>query len=585
MNVRELGVEALQKDSASGITDVLTFITARWGLNTALYPTQRFILKLYYGLDLNKQRKTIEVPDTFGENVLYTFTETEFLHYLFDEGMCNIGEPDHVRSELVLSIGRRGTKTTMTAMMAAYELYRLLKIENPQEYYEKLPDAEIGVSNIAASQDQAKKFYNVLSSFLKRCAFFQPYIIKNNSTQAELRTPADNEIYPDDPKKGTLFVSNLPCSARSSRGGDIIFIILDEFAHFVQDTTGPQADEKIYEALVPSASTFRDDGKVVSISSPASETGKFYELFTNAFDEEKGEDMLAIRMPSRQVNPTISTKRLKKWFRTNPTTFRSEYGGEFVRAGGKWLEKEEYADQCVDHGLRERRRGMFGIQYFLGTDLAIRNDGSAFVVTHREDGQNGDAPIIVVDLAFVIYAGVGDYEDVEELPKEDIIRHIQEICNKFRIRRGVLDTWGGLLIKQDLESLGIDQIEVLNVTDSLNSQIYQTTKNHMVERTLRMYPHEELTDELKSLVQTIRRKYVIKVEAPNKEGCHDDLSDAYARAVWLASTDMAGKKRPSVGGRRGRAGKSRYSQMRAKRVRGGGDERRNPRAKGRRMFR
>src|SRR5271163_4930747 len=117
------------------IFTVLEYIESSWGLSMRLYPAQRFIVKLYYNLPLDDRTPSIPITDMFNTTVLRTLTEKDYLKYLYDEGRCNISVQDHERRELVLAIGRRGGKTTLSGIFASYEVYRLLNLYNPQEYY------------------------------------------------------------------------------------------------------------------------------------------------------------------------------------------------------------------------------------------------------------------------------------------------------------------------------------------------------------------------------------------------------------------------------------------------------------------
>ena len=121
------------------------------GVGMRLYPVQRFIVKLYYHIPLDDREKTINISDMFNQEIVYRFTEKEYLKYLFDEGRCNIEEQDHDRRELVLAIGRRGGKTMLSSLFASYEIYRLLNLENPQEYF-GLPNGDrIQIISVATS--------------------------------------------------------------------------------------------------------------------------------------------------------------------------------------------------------------------------------------------------------------------------------------------------------------------------------------------------------------------------------------------------------------------------------------------------
>lgn len=109
--ISELAKEFLSGNESGDVADIVTYVEAPWGLNITLLPVQRFILKCFYGLPLNKVERNIKVPDLINEHVLYEFSETDFLRWLYAEGRCNTEVTEgKIFQELVLAIGRRGTK-------------------------------------------------------------------------------------------------------------------------------------------------------------------------------------------------------------------------------------------------------------------------------------------------------------------------------------------------------------------------------------------------------------------------------------------------------------------------------------------
>lgn len=107
--------EGQRVTSADNIFNILEYIESEWGLNMTLYPAQRFIVKLYYFLELDDKLPEedylrIKVRDVLSGETKYTFTEKQYLQYLFDQGRCNIGTQDHERRELILAVGRRAGK-------------------------------------------------------------------------------------------------------------------------------------------------------------------------------------------------------------------------------------------------------------------------------------------------------------------------------------------------------------------------------------------------------------------------------------------------------------------------------------------
>ena len=103
--------ESFLTGNNTDIVDAITFIEAPWGLSIKLFPTQRFILKCYYGMKLDDTEETIEVPDLVNDKILYRFTEKAFLKWLYHEKRCNTDTTEGMQfRELVLVLGRRSGK-------------------------------------------------------------------------------------------------------------------------------------------------------------------------------------------------------------------------------------------------------------------------------------------------------------------------------------------------------------------------------------------------------------------------------------------------------------------------------------------
>lgn len=99
---------------------IIEFIESPYGLRFAkefggqsLFPVQKFILKMYYNVPLEDNKKVVRVPKSWRhaqagiDAGMYEFTEVEYLEYLYNSGRCNIKEQDHQRHTLILPIGRR----------------------------------------------------------------------------------------------------------------------------------------------------------------------------------------------------------------------------------------------------------------------------------------------------------------------------------------------------------------------------------------------------------------------------------------------------------------------------------------------
>jgi intein/homing endonuclease len=157
----------LTVDSSSGppIFNILEYVEAPWGLDMKLFPAQRFIVKLYYNLPLDDTlpedpNKQIQIFDMFGEHLLHTFTEKEYLRYLYNEGRCNIGEQDHNRRELILALGRRAGKCVdaNTLIPTPKGVFRIEELG--VSAVDQFSTAQIGIVQEAGRRAEANAFYN-----------------------------------------------------------------------------------------------------------------------------------------------------------------------------------------------------------------------------------------------------------------------------------------------------------------------------------------------------------------------------------------------------------------------------------------
>ena len=160
-------------------------------------------------------------------------TEAEYLRMLHEEGRCNISEvvPGEERREMILSIGRRSGKTTISACIAAYETYKLISKGDPQNYYGLPSGNNIQIISVATDKDQAGLLYQEVSGHYRNCAFFSPYTANNTMSYARFQTPADIDkygSYEDDPTaKATLKITFRSCVAKGLRGAGCLLYTSD----------------------------------------------------------------------------------------------------------------------------------------------------------------------------------------------------------------------------------------------------------------------------------------------------------------------------------------------------------------------
>lgn len=554
--VSDMAGETSVTEKADSTPSIIEYAESPWGLGAKLRPAQKFVLKVFYGLPLSTNKddpsqddyNNIPVYDMFRENLLHEFSELEYFYFLRDQGRINLKEPPtSPMQELFLSVGRRGGKSALTAFIASYETYRLIRMSDPLKYYQMLETGTITLTTVSINARLASLIVKDVSGHFKACEYFHGHVMADTQQYVKLKTRKDFE-YGDDSNKCSVEIHFRGAKASALRGPTNILVIFDEAAFFTQ--TGGTSFEDCWEAATPSTATFKHpdteepEGKIVVLSSPWSKEGMYYRMFEDGFKGGEGvEGRLCIQAPTWEINPTISSRYLKRKYKEKPQTYMQEFGAQFTDRVAGYITRPEDLLQNIVPELQKKPQVYIRRPHFMGLDLGLANDGTAVAISHVEPIQGLNAPVYKFELDFaeVRYPWMEpDYDqaDPQPLDFEEVADWIAELCRKFNIQAGLFDQWTGIPLDQALKKRGLKQFQMFK-GDKLNSEMYQAFKLLMLDSKLRLYdskgqgPNDYITEML-ALQQTNEGKYKISVEAPKIEGAHDDLSDAIVRSIWLA---------------------------------------------------
>ena len=536
--------------------NIIDFAQSKFGLGVKLYPGQRFILKLFYGLPLDDkvdETDPIIIRDQFNEKTVHTFSEREFLDFLYLEKRINIdfaqySKRDKAYNEAIFAIGRRGSKTVMSSIITLYTLYLLMRLPDPHEYFRVMPADYIGIAIASNGKIGADRQYEAISSMINNSPFFKRYLVSDNGADIILDTRKAVDLRTEGKYlDGYQIKISAFAVSPAVRGASNVVVILDEFAHFIDSEVGRKAknlDEVMYEALTPSISGFttpdgKSFGKKFIISSPNGPKGFMYRMLQEA--HTYNENTLAINTPSHWINLRVSGDEIKDLWNKSELSCRQEYLGEFVTKESDWIKNPNKIWACVNKLNPNQLPGYKlnnNIKYYLGIDLGLSNDGAAFSVAHIEPIRPEQVyiddeyeKITAKDETLIVdYINYLKPAEGETLSNVAVLDQIALLLSRFNIVYGVYDQWAGELWTQLFKQRGFNMLHVMNATQQSNNDVAMNFKQLIMEGRLMLPDYPEFIDEIFSLKETVGRNGLIKVENTME---HDDMFDAVGRSLYL----------------------------------------------------
>lgn len=540
-----------------------------------LFPSQRFVLKVFEKEELDDTIADIEIRDQFNDKVLFNLTEKKFYEYLRADGRFSMDYDEYCRSpmtQIMLSMGRRASKSTIIAIWVSYKLHQILKHDHPQLWFGILPNDQMNITMTALGEANAQKLLAKLAGVIKGSPFFQPFLLEPPSssslklwTKHDIATMKEKQIKSGAQAQTNSITITAQANSPGVRGENNIFVILEEFAHFNQASKSSREkplDETIYESLVPSVSGFKTPdgqpfGKALVISSPKGKQGKFAEEYLQAFELGADSYTLAIAAPTWEINPLVQSAFLKAAYNKSRSTYDQEYGAKMLEGGSAWLQDLGAFYTSVRKSYDGKATtGRVDRLYFIGIDFALSNDATAVCICHYEpkwewsaedfvqeafayaEGEpeiwmpGPDGGRYVIDVIDEARAGVGLFSHRKTLLIDDVLDWIVGLYKRWPIQHGIYDQWSGEIISQLIKTRGMRRIEMVTMTEIANDSMYKLFSSLLHEGRIKLPEDKSFLRELLALRVEHRHHGMIKVEKP--AGGTDDRFDAMVRAIYLA---------------------------------------------------
>jgi hypothetical protein len=405
----------------------------------------------------------------------------------------------------VWAIGRRGTKTTLAALVGLWCC--LLR----PELRECLRPGERGYAvGVATNLRQARLLVRAALSIVERSPLLGELV--ESATEDEILF-----------SNGNCFTA-FPCSSRSSRGWPVFCLVMDEFAHFLSESEGPQVADRVWEALTPSVSQFGSLARVLALSTPYGTGNLFADLFERASAGEIP-DAVARHATTAQMNPTITPELLETERARNPETFRQEYLADFLAGGSAFLDSARIDEAVANRGELDPSAAS---NWIAGLDAAFSRDPFGLSLV----GRDYERARLVLGLTRRWLPPRRKASSFEERRKteDDVLGEVIEQCRAYRVSAVLIDQHLAPAIVDRLRRAGLP-VRTVAMTAQSKTDAFSEVRARLAADELELYGEPNLLAELRRL----RTRYTAgraAVVNPRAGDSHGDQAQALALAVW-----------------------------------------------------
>jgi hypothetical protein len=386
--------------------------------------------------------------------------------------------------ELLLVIGRRGSKSLLAAICAARMIYELLLLVDPQEHFNIVPGKRLTIGVFAGQEEQAKALlFRDIAGLIMHAPILEQFVAARTSGRLLLYSPRqfleEPNRHPDDAVLEIVARESTPLAGRGPASPMLLF---DEMAHMVAAGANRSAAE-IFAAATPALAQFRNFSMLVEVSSPGPKTGQFYDnvqyaLKRDATGSAVSPTSFVFQLPSwdlyedyqRTRDPNFLTHQdgrafpridqphltrgdpeLRQRLAQDPRGFNAEFNAQWITVENAFLDEAHVLRVFapIARGpLVMRGAGSLGFHYVLHVDPARRGANFAAVVAHLEYLNGADQlPHLLVDLIRVWRPA--DYL-AGEIDQYAVVDALLEIIEAFRVSTATVDQYDATLITQYL---------------------------------------------------------------------------------------------------------------------------------------
>jgi hypothetical protein len=342
------------------------------------------------------------------------------------------------------------------------------------------------------------------------------------------------------PSGARTAIRALPANPRSIRGMTASLTIIDEAAWLNSDDSGVANDVKMIEALEGSMSVFdaKALSKLILISTPAGEQGRFFELFRQVEDGVIP-NAAVMHAPAWELNPALDNEEWKESKRRllGVDGFQQEHGAEFVAGGGAFFDLRGIEFEAGPAQPEDGRNWVAGL------DPAFHAD--RFGVALVGESIHNPGLLIVGAVDAIEPGGRLRSLDLRRSREDRTLSRVGELLEPYVAQglRAVTDQHQSDAVSSFLGRRGVST-RVVNLTGPLQTSAFTSTRARLDDGSLRLWKQPVLVEDLRR----VRARDSESMLLPRYAGGHCDAASALALACFeLRGATGAPAGEPRVG--------------------------------------
>jgi hypothetical protein len=391
-------------------------------------------------------------------------------------------------------VGRRGGKSRISSLIAAYEAVL-------GGWSDRVAAGERAwVFVLATDKAQAGIILNYCRAFLH--LFDDPKEPKKSLVERE----GVDEVH----LRNGISVAVKPCTFRASRGYSTCCVIADEIAFWRDENSANPAAEvitSILPGMIPGS-------RLIGISTPYGRMGFLYDIHREHFGKAES-DFLVWQADTRTMNPLYDEAMIRRLVKRDPIAMRAEYDAQFREDVTAFLPLELIELSMV----RQQALPAPGYSYTCFVDPSGgRHDSMTLAVAHCEGEK------IILDRI---------EERHPPFDPQAVVKEFSDVIKAYGCHSATSDRFGGVWVSDSFQKAGVR----MDMSDLPASDLYLNFAALLNSGRVELVEHDRLKVQLQSLERRTGQMGKDKVDHP--PGLHDDLANAVAGAVVMASHDRA----------------------------------------------